>query len=263
MVKFQHKYVMRHSILRNLLYGCVLSRAEVQTFTRNDAGRLERQLLRMPRLRDRRFIIVADAISSLQGNILNLPEFVALARRYDCVLYVDEASSLGQLGENSRGLEERFSMPGTIDVRVGTLAKALVSYGGFAACGERLGQLLRFKYGATFSTSITETQAVIGLAALDILRSDPSLIQRLTANAAQWREGLRQLGVDVGASSTAIVPVFFQSRKSLAKIYSALLENDLSACQFPIPGQRSTWRCGPPSRPPMGRNSSTRPWSAS
>lgn len=217
--------------------GCAASGAQVTRLPRNDAARLEEVLRAAP---PGRRLIVTEGVSSIDGDVLDLPAFSALARAFGCLLYVDESSALGQLGPGGRGTEDHFGLTGVIDVRVGSLAKAIPSIGGYAASSEALARRLRFRRGAIFSTAIPPLQAMIAAAALEILYTEGARrVERLQRNAARWREGLRAAGFDTGPSQTALVRVRLPDRGAVEQTFASWLEHGVYA--LPITGP---WAAG-------------------
>ena len=139
---------------------------------------------------------------------VRLPALCELAEEYGCIMMVDDAHASGVFGRNGRGTVDHFGMHGRVDVQVGTLSKALGALGGYVA-GSRT--LIDFLYHRArpflFSTSHPPSVAATCLAALDILETQPELIDRLWENTRFFQKGLRDLGFDTGLSESPIVPV--------------------------------------------------------
>ena len=206
---------------KSILDGCLLSGARIHVFQHNDARDLESFLAQAD---GKHKLIVSEGVFSIEGDILDLPSIHNLAAQYGCILMVDEACSIGQLGRTGRGVEEYFDLPGSIDVRVGTLSKALCSDGGYAACDATFAGRLRFQRGATFSTAVSVLQAFIAGEAARILRLEGRhLISNLTRNAETWRRCLTAAGFKIGASATAIVPIHFADEHRLSQAYHQAL----------------------------------------
>lgn len=190
----------------SLLDGCALSGAELVRFRHNDLADLERCLKRAaPKVTK---LVVVDAVFSMDGDIAPLPGLVELCRAYDAWLMVDEAHSLGVLGATGRGLEEHFGLDGVIDVKMGTLSKAIPSVGGYLAGNTDLIQL--FRHAARpfiFSAALPPPQVAAARAALDVLAAEPERVTRVQANARYFRDRLRALGFNTLNTETAIVPL--------------------------------------------------------
>lgn len=216
---------------QSIVDGCRLSGAAMSVYRHNDADSLE-QLLRTARPSSAAGtrLILTEGVFSLEGDLLDLPAVVAIARRYGCLLLVDEACSLGQMGVSGRGIEEHFGLPGSIDVRTGTLAKALGTNGGYVACSSAIAQRLRFQRGASLSTSLSPLNAFIAWQGTAILRSEgAALTARLARNAAVWRAALTSIGFRIGRSSTAIVPIMCDDDDGVAELFQQAIDREIYA----------------------------------
>lgn len=191
----------------SIVDGCVLARGEFKRFRHNDMSDLERQLRRAPESAGK--LVVADAVFSMDGDIFDLPAAVDLCRRYGARLMVDEAHSLGVLGANGRGIEEHFDMPGSIDVKMGTLSKTIPGIGGYIAGDKKLITFLRHTArGFVFSAALPPAVAGAIIEAFHVLEDEG--IERneiLTRNVRHFIEGLQTAGFDTGATVTPIVPI--------------------------------------------------------
>ncbi|RIK78906.1 MAG: 8-amino-7-oxononanoate synthase [Planctomycetota bacterium] len=186
--------------------GCRMSGAELLEFKHNDMASLAEVLART---RGRRTLVIVDAVFSMEGDIADLPEIVALCRRHGALLMVDEAHSVGVLGERGRGIQEHFDLDAdAIDIKMGTLSKALAGSGGFVAGRESLITYLRHHArGYIFSGALPACQAAASIAALEVLEQKPELVEQLWQNAERYVGGLKKLGFDTGACQTPIVPI--------------------------------------------------------
>jgi glycine C-acetyltransferase len=141
----------------------------------------------------------------MDGDLINFPEMVALCQKYNAWLMVDEAHSLGVLGEKGTGIEEHFGMPGTIDIKMGTLSKTIPSVGGYVAAKKEIIEYLRHTSRAyIFSAALPPAQAA---AAKEAFQEEPWRIEKLNANSRQFIQGLKGRGFDTLYTETAIVPV--------------------------------------------------------
>ena len=188
----------------SIIDGCRLSGAEVVVYRHGDLSDLARKLSLCREYRRR--LVVSDAVFSMDGDILDLPRWLEICRRYDAFSMIDEAHSTGVLGTCGRGLAEHFAC-GHPDITLGTLSKALGSEGAFV-CGSRdLIRYLRNKARSfIFSTAPSPAAMAAADAALSVLESDPSRVDKLRRNAAFFVEELRRRGVVV-ETATPIVPV--------------------------------------------------------
>ncbi len=190
----------------SLVDGCQLSGADFVRFRHNDLADLESCLHRAAPAATR--LVVVDAVFSMDGDIAPLPGLVELCRAYDAWLMVDEAHSIGVLGATGRGIEEHFGLSGVIDVKMGTLSKAIPSVGGYLAGSADLIQI--FRHAARpfiFSAALPPPQAAAAKAALEVIAAEPERVARVQANARYFRDRLRALGFDILNTETAIVPL--------------------------------------------------------
>ncbi|HET6880275.1 MAG TPA: aminotransferase class I/II-fold pyridoxal phosphate-dependent enzyme [Pirellulales bacterium] len=194
----------------SLVDGCKLSGANFQVFSHNDVEGLEK-LLRQAR--GGRRLVAVDGVYSMEGDVAPLPEIVDLCRRYDALLMVDEAHSLGVLGKTGRGVQEHFNLPAdAIDLKMGNTSKSLASLGGFIAGKQVIVDYLRHHArGYVFSTSLGPPQVAAALKALEVLEREPERVARLQHNALRLAGGLREIGFRLAETQSAIVPLLCQT----------------------------------------------------
>jgi len=190
----------------SIMDGCRMSGAEFLEFRHNDMDSLAATLVRAA---GRRTLVVVDSVFSMDGDIVDLPATVDLCQKHNAMLMVDEAHSLGVLGETGRGVQEHFGLdPGDIDIKMGTLSKTLAGCGGFVAACEEITTFLRHHArGYIFSGALPAGQTSVAIAALEVIEREPELVQRLRENVAHYLSGLKKLGFDTAKSVTPIVPV--------------------------------------------------------
>ena len=191
----------------SIVDGCLLAHGEFKRFRHNDMADLERVLQQAPPEAGK--LVVADAVFSMDGDIFDLPAAVALTRKYNARLMMDEAHSLGVLGATGRGIEEYFGMPGAIDIKMGTLSKTIPGVGGYIAGDRKLINFLRHTARAfVFSAALPPAVTAGILAAFDVL--DDEGVERnriLTHNVQYFISGLQKAGFDTGLTCTPIVPI--------------------------------------------------------
>ena len=192
----------------SLVDGCVHSQAQFEKFAHNDLDDLER------RLRDgrgRKRLVVVDAVYSMEGDIPPLPQIVALCRKYHALLMVDEAHSFGVLGATGRGVQEHFDLPpDAIDIKMGTLSKAIPSGGGFVAGRSVIIEYLKHhSRGYIFSGAPTAPQIAAARKGLELLIREPERVTRLRHNSARFLAGIKELGYRTTDTQTAIIPLLF------------------------------------------------------
>lgn len=186
--------------------GCAMSGAKLMTYRHNDMDALQR---RLEQAGDRGKLVVVDAVFSMDGDIANLPGIVALTRRFGAILMVDEAHSLGVLGTSGRGITEYYSFgPEDIDVRMGTLSKAIPSIGGYVAGSTSLVDALKHNARAfIFSGALPPPQVAAATAALEVIQHEPEHLLRLRRNSERYGRAVREAGFNVLNSTTPIVPI--------------------------------------------------------
>lgn len=191
----------------SIVDGCILARGEFKRFRHNDMADLERVLAKAPA--DVGKLVVADAVFSMDGDIFDLPAAVALCQQYNARLMIDEAHSLGVLGATGRGIEEHFGMPGTIDLKMGTLSKTIPGIGGYIAGDAKLINFLRHTArGFVFSAALPPAVAGAILEAFDVIEDEGvARNQILSRNVTHFIGGLQAAGFDTGVTVTPIVPI--------------------------------------------------------
>ncbi|MCI0519971.1 MAG: aminotransferase class I/II-fold pyridoxal phosphate-dependent enzyme, partial [Chloroflexi bacterium] len=190
----------------SIVDGCLMSGAKFVRFRHNDMDALEQRLQQTEEGAAK--LVVADSVFSMDGDIIDFPRLVEVCRKYNAWLMVDEAHSVGVLGKSGRGIEEHFDMPGTIDIKMGTLSKTIPSVGGYVAGNKDLINYLRHASRAyIFSAALPPAQAAAAKAAFKIILEEPWRVEKLNANTAQFIGGLKARGFDTMLTQTAIVPV--------------------------------------------------------
>ena len=190
----------------SIVDGCLTSGAEFRRFKHNDMADLEHRLQMLPD--DAARLVIADAVFSMDGDVIDLPRVVELCHRYGAYLMIDEAHSVGVLGATGRGIEEHFGLQNAIDIKMGTLSKTIPSVGGYVAGKQDLIDYLRHVSRAyIFSAALPPAQAAAANEAFKVILDEPERIQRLNRNSQLFIGGLKSAGFDTLATTTAIVPV--------------------------------------------------------
>jgi glycine C-acetyltransferase len=191
----------------SIVDGCNLSRAKLVRFRHNDMEHLA-ACLADPAHPGRKLVVV-DAVFSMDGDVIHLPEVSRLCRQYGALLMVDEAHALGMLGANGRGIEEHFGLPtDTIDVKMGTLSKAIPSVGGYIAGSRRLCDFLALQArGFVYSGALPPASSAAALEALRVIQDEPERLARLRENVRHFAATLRGMGLTYTDATTAIFPV--------------------------------------------------------
>ncbi len=211
----------------SIIDGCRLSRADVFVYDHCD---VEHLAWGIERAEGRGALIVTDGVFSMDGDVAPLPEIVELARRHALRVVVDEAHGTGALGPGGRGAAAEAGVDDEIDVIVGTLGKALGSYGAFVACDRTMARyLVNAARTFIFSTALPPPAVAAAQSALELLDQRPQRVTRLQANAAALRSALRTEGFDVSGSRTQIVPLVIGEADLAMRICEAALGNGVFA----------------------------------
>jgi 8-amino-7-oxononanoate synthase len=211
----------------SIVDGCRLSRAETFVYRHRD---LEHLAWGLREAGERASLIVTDGVFSMDGDVAPLEQLAELARRHGCRLMVDEAHATGALGPGGRGSVAAAGLGDEVDVVVGTLGKALGSYGAYV-CGDA--QLVEYLVNTArpfiFSTAPPPPAAAAALAALELLESHPDRVERLQGNAATLRAALAGEGLAVGDSPTQIVPIEIGDAAPTMELSERVLERGVFA----------------------------------
>ncbi|CAM2910778.1 aminotransferase class I/II-fold pyridoxal phosphate-dependent enzyme [Rariglobus hedericola] len=208
----------------SIVTGARLSGARRLAFAHNDLAALE-ALLSAERSKARRVLIAVEGVYSMDGDLAPLPGVVALKKKYDAMLLVDEAHSLGVLGATGAGAGEHFGVTrGDVDLWMGTLSKTLASCGGYVAGDAALIDYLKFTMpGFVYSVGLSPANAAAALAALQLLQARPGLPATLRERADFFRRACREQGVDIGLSAeSAVVPCITGSSTKALRLAEAL-----------------------------------------
>jgi len=190
----------------SIVDGCLMSGAKFLRFRHNDMQALEDRLMHIPAEAGK--LVIADAVFSMDGDMINLPKMVEICRKYRAWLMIDEAHSVGVLGKTGRGIEEHFGMEGSIDLKMGTLSKTIPSVGGYVAGNKSLINYLRHASRAyIFSAALPPAQAAASNEAFKVILDEPWRVENLKTNTQQFITGLKARGFDTMLTETAIVPV--------------------------------------------------------
>lgn len=223
--------VLCDELLHNsAMQGALFSGAHRLTFPHNDAGAADR-LLGELRPRYRRALVIIEGVYSADGDIPDLERFVALRKRHDTWLMVDEAHSIGVLGATGRGIAEHAGVsPRAVDLWMGTLSKSLASVGGYIGARREIVQYLKYTApGFVFSVGMAPANAAAALEALRILRREPERVARLHDNARLFLDMARQRGLDTGASERSpVIPVMVGDTVRAVRLSQQLLERGVN-----------------------------------
>ena len=190
----------------SIIDGCRLSRAEIRRFAHADADSLRDQLAACAS--DQRKLVVTDGVFSMDGDIAPLPDICDAAEDFGAMVMVDDAHGSGVLGRGGRGSVDHFGLHGRVQVQLGTLSKAIGSMGGYIAGSQALRDYLTHTARPVlFSTSHPPAVVETTRAAIRVLSREPDRVEKLWDNARFFKQGLSDLGMDLGRSATPITPV--------------------------------------------------------
>ena len=189
--------------------GCRLSRATTKPFPHNDSEALER-ILRVQRERYAKVLIIIEGAYSMDGDIADVPAFVAIKKKYGCFLLVDEAHSTCVIGETGGGVDEYFGLePDDVDIKMGTLSKGLGTCGGYLAGSKALITYLRYNLpGFVFSVGISPPLAGATLKSIRLIRGNPQIMKDMKRNIDCFVAEAKKRNLDIClAGHSAIIPV--------------------------------------------------------
>ncbi len=212
----------------SIIDGARLSRATIKVFPHRDAAAARAIVEGLPR--GQRALIITDGVFSMDGDLGALPALCDLADEHGCIMMVDDAHASGVFGKNGRGTVDHFGLHGRVDVQVGTLSKAIGALGGYVAGSKALIDFLCHRARPfLFSTSHPPAVAATCLAAIEVLETEPELIDRLWENTRFFKNGLRELGFDIGPSESPITPVIVGDGALAMKLSDRLFEEGVFA----------------------------------
>jgi len=222
----------------SIVSGTQWAQCRRATFRHNDPDSLDALLVRSRR-HAARALVVLEGVYSMDGDISALPELVAVARRHDCLVMVDEAHSFGTLGEHGWGVREHYGLPGgLVDVWMGTLSKSLAGCGGYLAGDADLIWAIRLLAPGIclYTAPPTPAQIAAAVAAYDVMQAEPERLARLRENSASVLRALREGGWDTGASGgTPIVPIILGSTERTMTTSGGLLQAGVNAAPIAYP----------------------------
>jgi 8-amino-7-oxononanoate synthase len=190
----------------SIVDGARLSFGKTLRFRHNDMHGLEETLRQLPLQQGK--LIVADGVFSMDGDVFDLPTAVQLAEQYSAMIMIDDAHGIGVMGEQGKGTASYFGLTDKVDLIMGTFSKSLASLGGFIASDRvTIDYLKHTSRALIFSASPAPASVAAVMAALEILQSEPERLQQLWANTRRMTEGLKEMGYDLGNTTTPILPV--------------------------------------------------------
>ncbi len=220
----------------SIIDGCRLAtQAQRLRFRHSDMADLEAKLASLPP--DMTKFIISDGVFSMEGDLVKLPQIVALAKRYNGVTVIDDSHGTGVMGPTGRGTIEHYGLTGQIDIITGTLGKALGgAAGGFVAGSANLiDTLIQKSRTQLFSNALPPTVACSALAAIEELEEHPELLAKQRENIAYFRAGLKTLGYKPLDGESAIIPIIVGETAFAIKMSALLLQEGIFVTGFGYP----------------------------
>ncbi len=196
----------------SIIDGCRISNGEFVYFDHNDMKGLEERLYKAGA---RGKLVIVDGVFSMDGDIADVPRIIGLCRKYNACLMVDEAHSTGAIGKTGHGIEEHFGLdPDDIDIKMGTLSKAIPAVGGYVAGTNELIQALKSNAnGFVFSAAVPPPVAAAGKAAFEVIEKEPERVLKLHGNVERYIAGIKSIGFETLKSETAVVPIICRTEE--------------------------------------------------
>lgn len=193
----------------SIIEGRRLSFSTALKYKHNDMASLEKQLQKCDP--DKVKLIVTDSVFSMEGDVANVPEIVKLAKKYNASVMVDEAHGIGVFGKGGRGVCNHFGVTDDVDLVMGTFSKSFASLGGFIATDKEITNFLRHHSRSyIFTASIIPASTAAALKAIDIMESEPERQEHLWEITHFALDGFRNMGCEIGNTSTPIIPLFIR-----------------------------------------------------
>ncbi len=218
----------------SIIDGCRLSRATIIRYEHSDMNDLKQQIETAGNNYAKKMIIT-DGVFSMDGDIAKLDEIVAIAKQYDCMVYVDDAHGTGVMGQGA-GTVKHFGLQKEVDFQMGTLSKAIGVVGGYVAGSQELIDWLKVRARPfLFSTSLTPASAAASIEAINILMESTDLHDKLWENGDYLKQGLSALGFNIGNSKTPITPCILGDEKLSQQFSKRLNEEGVYAKAIVFP----------------------------
>lgn len=210
----------------SIIAGIKLSGAQKEIYKHTNTDDLESKLKKYP-LKTRK-IIITDGVFSMDGDIAPLPDILDLAKKYNALVYLDDAHATGILGKNGRGLEDYFGIENEVDITMGTFTKSFGGVGGFIVGNKTLVDYLKIASDSFIFTAPIAPPVVCGLIkAIEIAEKEPWRRKKLLENAEYLRSKLKELDFNTGKSNTQIIPIIIGDEKKAMRVSQFLLEKNI------------------------------------
>lgn len=210
----------------SIIEGRRLSFSQSLKYKHNDMESLEKQLQKCDP--DKVKLIVSDSVFSMEGDVADVKEITRLAKKYNASVMMDEAHGIGVFGEGGRGVCHQYGVADDVDLIMGTFSKSFASLGGFIATDKEITNYLRHHSRSyIFTASITPASTAAALKALEIMQTEPERQEQLWKLTNYALEGFRNMGCEIGHTSTPIIPLFIRDNFKTFAITHDLLEEGI------------------------------------
>ncbi|HEY3346771.1 MAG TPA: 8-amino-7-oxononanoate synthase, partial [Nitrospirota bacterium] len=207
----------------SIIDGCRLSKATVVKYEHCNLSSLEALLKEYSGTALK--LIITEGVFSMDGDIAPMPGIMRLAEEHGALVMLDEAHATGVIGDTGRGTLEYFRLGTGNIVQMGTLGKALGSYGAFCAADEDIcSYLVNTARSFIFSTSLPPAACAAATAAIGVIDTEPARVKRLSDNAAKLRSAFKSLGYDVAGTGTPIIPLIIGDNHKAVQVAERLME---------------------------------------
>jgi 8-amino-7-oxononanoate synthase len=222
----------------SIIEGKRLSFSKQLKYRHNDMESLEKLLQKCEP--DKIKVIVVDGVFSMEGDVAKLPEIVALSKKYNASIMVDEAHSLGVFGKTGAGVCEHFGVSDDVDLIMGTFSKSLGTIGGFIAADENIINFLKHNSRTLiFSASITPASTACVIEALNVMADEKWRQDALWANTLRAKEGFVKAGFEIGTSETPIIPLYVRDNTKTFMLTRMLMDDGVFVNPVVSPAVRS------------------------
>ena len=207
----------------SILDGCMLSMGKMVRFNHNNMEHLDSVLKN--KVSGKNALIVVDGIFSMEGDVADIPNICKIAKKYGASVMVDEAHSLGVLHKTGAGAAMHFGCTDEVELLMGTFSKSLASVGGFiAGSKEVIHYLKHHARSLTFSASLPPASAATVIEAMNIMAEEPERIEKLWDNTHYMAENFKNMGYDIGPSTTPVIPLHVGDMMNAFKMWKLLDE---------------------------------------
>ncbi len=227
--------IMDRLVHASIVDGTRLGFGRVRRFRHNDIESLRRNL--EVSTDSTGILVIVDGVYSMEGDIAPLPEIVATSKEFGARVMVDDAHGIGVLGKHGRGTTEHFGLVEEVDLVMGTFSKSLASLGGFVAGDTRvLSYIKHHSRALIFSAAMPPSNVAAVQAALDVIQTEPEILERLWSNTRFLTRGIAELGFEIGPTQTPVVPMIIGDDIKTAIFWKRLFDEGLYTNCVVAPG---------------------------